>query len=75
MGIVAGFRLVRDFVLCELTDRGLMNGREGASTAETGSPRKRDCMRPDLGSLSSLVSSERSSKDGGGGDRAEREDE
>ena len=38
MGSVVGVRLVR-LVLLELTDRGLMNGREGASIAETGSPR------------------------------------
>lgn len=46
MGRVAAFKLVRDLELCELTERGLMNGREGASTAETGSPRWRIGRRP-----------------------------
>jgi hypothetical protein len=39
MGKVAGFKFVRDLVLWELAERGLIKGREGASTAETGSPR------------------------------------
>lgn len=30
-------RFVRGLELLELADRGLMNGRDGASTAETGS--------------------------------------
>lgn len=75
MGKDAGFRLVRDLVLCELTERGLMNGREWPSTAETGSPRWRTGRRPNRESSSSWVSSERCSKDGGCGDLVPREDE
>jgi hypothetical protein len=72
MGMVVEVKFVRDLVLCELTERGLMNGWDGASMAETGSPRWRIGRRPYRAS-SSFVSRERCSRDGGGGDCVERE--
>ena len=39
MGIVVEYRFVRGLELLELAERGLMNGRDGASIAETGSLR------------------------------------
>ena len=75
MGIDAGLRFVRDLLLCELTERGLMKGREGASTADTGSPKWRTWRRPERDSSSSFVSNERCSRDGGGGERVDREEE
>lgn len=72
MGRLAGFKLGCGLWLFVLTERGLMNGRDGASTADTGSPRRRVGRRPERSS-SSLVSSDRCSSEGGGGDRAERD--
>lgn len=65
-------RSVWDLVLCELMERGLMNGREAGSIAEDGSPRRRFGRRP-VRPSSPLVSSDKCSSDGGGGDRANRE--
>lgn len=61
-------------VLFELTERGLMNGREGASIAETGSPRWRVGCLPERDSAS-LVFNDKCSSEGGAGDRVEPEDE
>jgi hypothetical protein len=75
IGIVVECRFVRGLVLLELEERGLMNGREGASMAEAGSLRCwRITRRPDRLS-SSFPSSERCSKEGGGGDRVVRDDD
>jgi hypothetical protein len=73
IGSVAECKFVREFEeVFELAERGLMNGRVGASMADTGSPRCwRIAWRPERISLSSFVSSERCSKDGGWGDREE----
>ena len=75
IGIVVECRFVRELELLELAERGLMNGRDGASMAETGSLSCWRIARRPYRLSSSFASSERCSREGGGGDRVVRDED